>query len=341
MVVGARLAPLPLTAVPMRCILGATLALGLAAPVIPAGAQSAAPPVVGFLRSTPAAPFAHLVAAFREGLREAGFVEGENVAVEYRWANNDRERLPALAGDLVRRKVAVIVGNSLAAEAARTATTTIPIVFVSAEDPVKSGLVGNLARPEGNLTGVTFFGGGQLGVKRIELLHELVPGAAVIAVLLDPGYPGFRTELPNILAAGRALGHEVIVVEAASEREFEAAFARMVQAGAGGVVVGGSPMFTSHVRSLVALATRHALPAIYDQRAFVTRGGLMSYAASFAGAYRQAGLYAGRILRGARPSELPVVQPTTFDLVINLAAAKALGLTIPPALRLRAGELIR
>jgi putative ABC transport system substrate-binding protein len=322
------------------CALAAVLALGIATAALAATARPTAVPVVGFLRSTPAAPFAHLVVAFREGLREAGFVEGENVAVEYRWADNDRERLLALAAELVRREVAVIVGNSVAVEAVRAATATIPIVFVSADDPVKSGLVQNLARPDGNVTGITFFGGGQLGAKRMELLHEAVPGGAVIAVLLDPGYPGFRTELPSILAAGRALGHEVIVVEAASAPEFEAAFAQLRQAGVGGVLVGGSPVFTSHLRTLVALAARHAIPAIYDQRAFVASGGLMSYAASFAAAYRQAGVYAGRILKGARPSELPVVQPTTFDLVINARTARTLGLTLPLSLRLRAGEII-
>jgi putative tryptophan/tyrosine transport system substrate-binding protein len=305
-----------------------------------AHAQRSATPVVGFLRSTTPEPFQHIVTAFREGLNEAGFVEGQNVTVEYRWANNRLDHLPGLAADLVRRQVAVIVGNSLAVEAAKAVTSTTPIVFVTADDPVKSGFVNSLGRPGGNLTGVTFFGGGRLGAKRAELLHELVPTTAAMAVLLDPNYPGFQAELPDVQATIRALGRKAVVVEAANGREFDAAFARTVDAGADALLVGGSPVFTGRRRELVELAARHAVPAIYDQRDYVAAGGLISYGASFTGAYRQAGIYAGRILKGAKPSELPVLQPTTFELVVNLKTAKALGLDVPPSITLRADEVI-
>lgn len=317
-----------------------TLLGGAAAawPVV-AHAQQAMP-VIGFLRSTPSASFTHLVPAVRDGLIEAGFVEGQNVAIEYRYADNQADRIPALVADLIRRQVAVIVVNGAAALAAKAATTTIPIVFVTGSDPVKSGLVLSLNRPGGNLTGVTFFGGSVLGAKRVELLHDLVPKAAIIAVLLDPNYIGFEAELPAIEAAGHAIGRQIVVVEAASELEFELAFARIVQARASALLVGGSPFFTTQRRQLVALAARHALPAIYPQREWVAAGGLISYSASFGGAYRQAGLYAGRILKGAKPSELPVVQPTTFELAVNLKTAKALGLNVPPSIQLRADEVI-
>ena len=296
---------------------------------------------VGFLRSTPAQPFTHLVTAFREGLGETGFVEGQNVAIEYRWANNHLDRLPALAAELVRLPVAVIVGNSLAAEAARAATKTIPIVFVTADDPVGRGLVTSLSHPGGNLTGVTFFGGGQLGAKRLELLHELVPKASVIAILLDPNWPGSNAELPEAQTAARAMGLRTVPVRAANERQLEPAFAAIVRAGAGALLVAGSPLFSSNSRPLVALAARHAIPAIYDLRDHVAAGGLISYSASFTGAYRQAGVYTGRILKRAKPSELPVLQPSTFELAINLKTARLLGLTIPQSMLVRADELIQ
>jgi putative ABC transport system substrate-binding protein len=296
--------------------------------------------VIGFLRSTPSAPFAHVVTAFRQGLREEGFVEDQNVAIEYRYADNHLDRLPSLAADLVRRQVDVIVGNSLAAEAAKAATTTIPIVFVTSDDPVTRGLVASLNRPGGNITGLTFFGGGQLGAKRVELLHELVPNAAILAFLMDPNWPAAAAELPDVEAAGSAIGRQIVVVKAGNEREFDAAFATIVQARAGALVVGGSPLFTSNRRALVALAARHAIPAIYDLREHVVIGGLISYSASLTGAYHQAGLYAGRMLKGAKPADLPVLQPTTFELAINLKTAKALGLSIPHSLLLRAHEVI-
>jgi putative ABC transport system substrate-binding protein len=318
-----------------------TLLGGAAAWPLAARAQQPAMPVIGLLRSTPAAPFAHLVAALRQGLNDEGFVEGRNIAIEQRWANNQLDRLPGFAADLVRRQVAVIVGNETAVEAARAATTTIPIVFVTGGDPVKSGLVKSLNRPEANVTGVTFFGGAQLNAKRLELLRDLVPNATVIAVLGDPkNYVAFEPELPELLEAGRALGRRIEIVRAANEREFEPAFAKIVQAGAGALMVSGSPFFTSQRRALIALAARHAIPAIYDVREFVVDGGLMSYSASLTGAYRQAGVYAGKILKGAKPSELPVLQPTTFELAINLKTAKALGLTVPLSLLGRADEVI-
>jgi putative ABC transport system substrate-binding protein len=303
-------------------------------------AQQPVVPVIGFLRSTPSAPFAHLVTAFRDGLKEAGFVEGSNLAIEYRWADNDPDRLPGLAADLVSRQVAVIVGNSVAVEAARAATQTIPIVFVAADDPVKTGLVESLHRPEKNLTGVTFFGGGHLNVKRLELLMELAPKATLIAVLLDPTYPAFEAELPNVIAAARFARREVLVLRATTEREFEAAFAELVQAGVGALLVSGSAAFTSRRHLLVMLAARHAIPTIYDVRDHVTVGGLVSYGANLADAYRQAGTQVGRILKGAKPSEVPVLQPTRFELVVNLRTAKALGLIIPPTLLARADEVI-
>ena len=306
-----------------------------------ASAQQSAMPAVGLLRTTPATPFAHLVAALRQGLNDEGLVEGRNVTLEQRWADNQLDRLPSLAADLIRRKVGVIVANADAAEAARAATTTIPIVFVAGEDPVKAGLVKSLNRPEGNLTGVTFFGGAQLNAKRLELLRDLVPNATVIAALGDPkNYTAFETELPALLEAGHALGRQIVVVRVDNEGEFEPAFAKMVQAGAGALMVSGSPFFTSRRQTLIALAARHAIPAIYDLREFVVDGGLMSYSASFTGAYRQAGVYAAKLLKGTKPSDLPVLQPTTFELTINLKTAKALGLAVPPSIQLRADEVI-
>jgi len=303
-------------------------------------AQLAEMPVVGFLRSTPSEPFTHLVVAFREGLKETGFVEGQNVAIDYRWADNRLDRLPDLAADLVQRQVAAIVGNRHAVQAAKAATATIPIVFVLADDPVQSGFVASLSRPGGNITGVTFFAGGSLDVKRLELLQELIPKGAVLAVLLDPNYPESKGALPNVQAAARAFGQQIVVLTAASEDELDAAFTRAVRTGAEAMLVSGSPFFTSQRRALVALAARHAVPAIYDQRDFVELGGLISYGASISGAYRLAGLYVGRILKGSKPADLPVQQPTKFELVINLKTAQGLGLGVPDSLLARADEVI-
>jgi putative ABC transport system substrate-binding protein len=305
-----------------------------------ARAQQSAMPVVGLLRGTPAAPFRHLVTALRQGLGDEGLVEGRNVVIEQRWADNRLDRLPAMAAELIGRKVAVIVGNLDAVEAARAATKTIPIVFVTGEDPVKSGLVKSVNRPESNLTGVTFFAGTQLNVKRLELLRDLVPAATVVAALVDLSYPAIDPELPDVVAAGRVLGRRIAVVKISDERDFEPAFETIKQAAAPALLVSGSPFFTSQRRALIALAARYAIPAIYDLREFVADGGLISYSASFTNAYRQAGAYAGKLINGAKPSELPILQPVTFELAVNLKTAKALGLDVPSSIQLRADEVI-
>jgi putative ABC transport system substrate-binding protein len=304
-----------------------------------AHAQQPTIPVVGFFRTTPAKPFAHIVAAFRQGLSETGFVESQNVTIEQRWADNQLDQLPALAADLVRRQPAVIVGNGQTVQAAHSAAATIPLVFVIGGDPVAQGLVTSLGRPGGNLTGVTFFGN-RLGAKRVEMLHELIPGTSVIATLTDLTFPDAVAELREVEEAGRVIGQKIVPVNASNEREIDAAFASIAQAGAGALVVMGGPFFTSKSQMLVALSARYAIPAIYDLRDYVEVGGLMSYGASFTDAYRQAGVYAGRILKGAKPSELPVLQPTTFELAINRKTARTLGLNVPQSLIARADEVI-
>jgi putative tryptophan/tyrosine transport system substrate-binding protein len=297
-------------------------------------------PVVGLLRVTPAAPFKNLVTALREGLATEGFVDGQNVALEQRWADNQPDLLPGLAADLVRLKASVIVGNVGAIEAVRAVAQTMPFVFVTGDDPVAGGLVTSLGRPQANLTGVTFFGGAQLDVKRLELLHDLVPAATIIAVLGGPNYYGFDPNSPAVMSAARTLGRQITVVEAKTEADIEPAFAKIVQARAGALLVSGSPFFTSNRQKLIALAARFSIPAIYDLREFVLDGGLISYSASITAAYRQAGIYAGRILKGTKTSELPVLQPTTFELAINLKTARALGLTVPLTLQASADEVI-
>lgn len=304
-----------------------------------ARAQQPAIPVIGFFRSTPAEPFTHIFAAFRRGLNETGFVDGQNVAIEQRWGDNQLDQLPALAADLVRRQPSVIVGNGPAVEAVRSAAATIPIVFVIGGDPVSAGLVTSLSRPGGNLTGVTFFGN-RLGAKRVEMLHELIPRTSVVATLTDSTFPEAVAELHEVEEASRTIGQKIMPVNASNEREIDAAFASMAQAGAGALVVMGGPFFTSKSQMLVELAARYALPAIYDLRDYVAVGGLISYSASFTDAYRQAGAYAGRILKGAKPSELPVLQPTTFELAINRKTARRLGLNVPQSLIARADEVI-
>jgi putative ABC transport system substrate-binding protein len=316
-----------------------TLLSGATAWPLAARAQQPAMPVVGLLRSTPAKPFAHIVTAFRQGLNEMEFVEGQNVEIAQRWADNQLNRLPGLAADLLRRQAAVIVCNGAAVEAARSATATTPVVFVIGGDPVALGLVTSFNRPGGNLTGLTFFGN-RLGAKRVEMLHELVPGTSIIAALVDQNFPEAVVESREVEEAARTIGLKIVPVNAANEHEFDAAFTSIVGAGAGALVVIGSPFFTSKSEMLVALSARHAIPAIYDLRDYVAAGGLISYSASFTDAYRQAGVYAGQIVKGAKPSELPVLQPTTFELAINLKTAKSLGLTFPPSFHLRADEVI-
>jgi putative ABC transport system substrate-binding protein len=315
-----------------------TLIGGAAAWPLGVRAQSSALPTIGLLRSTPAAPFEHLVKALRDGLNDEGFVEGRNVAIEQRWADNQRDRLPDLAADLVNRQVSVIVTHGIGVEDARAATKTIPIVFVVGGDPVKMGLVASLSRPEGNLTGVTFFGDGQLGAKRLELLRELVPKASVVSVLHDPDFRAFEVELSSVQTAALALGFKIILLR--TNKSFEEAFAAIAQSGTDAVLLGGGPVQTGNREQIVALAARYRMPAIYELSEYVRAGGLISYSASFSGAYRQAGQYVGKILKGAKPAELPVLQPTTFELAVNLRTAKTLGLLVPPSIMVRADEVI-
>jgi putative ABC transport system substrate-binding protein len=296
-------------------------------------------PVVGLLRSTPALPFAHIVAAFRQGLTEAGYIEGKNVIIEQRWADNQLDKLPDLAADLVTRQASVIVGNGPAVDAARGSAATTPFVFVIGGDPVALGLVSSLNRPGGNFTGITFFSN-RLGAKRLGLLRELVPRTNVIAALVDPSFPEAVEELRAVEEAGSTIGQKIVPLKAGNERDFDAAFTRMIQFGAGALVVVGSPFFTSKSQTLIALSARHTIPTIYDLRDYVVGGGLISYSTSFTDAYRQAGIYAGRILKGEKPSDLPVVLPTKFELAINLKTAKDLGLAIPSGVMAIADEVI-
>jgi putative tryptophan/tyrosine transport system substrate-binding protein len=305
------------------------------------GAQQPAMPIIGFLRDAPLADATHLVVAFRQGLKEAGFIEGQNVLIEYRSAEDQAHRLPALVADLVRRQVALIVGNTTSALAAKAATTTLPIVFVTGNDPVINGLVASLSRPGGNMTGVSFLSSASV-TKRLELLRQLVPKAAAIAMLVDPNLMNTlaESELRDVQAAAHASGQELIVVEASSDRDIETAFATFAQRGAVALFIGSSAFFNSRRERVAALAVRHALPATYALREFATAGGLMSYGTSITDAYRLAGIYAGRILKGEKPADLPVQQSTKFEFVINLRTAKALGLDVPDRLLALADEVI-
>jgi len=305
-----------------------------------AGAQQPAMPVIGFLRDAPLADAAHLVATFLQGLKEAGFIEGQNVAIEYRSAEDQPDRLPALVDDLVRRQVALIVGNTVSSLAAKAATTTVPIVFVSGNDPLINGLVPNLNRPGGNTTGVSFLSSASV-TKRLELLRQLVAKPGAIAMFVYPlNTPDTERELRDVQAAAHASGQELIVVEAASDRDIEGAFATFAQRGAVALFIGSHAFFNSRRERVAALAVRHALPAAYSLREFATAGGLMSYGTSITGAYRLAGTYAGRILKGERPADLPVQQSTKFEFVINLRTAKALGIDVPDRLLALADEVI-
>jgi putative ABC transport system substrate-binding protein len=305
-----------------------------------ARAQQTAMPVIGFLSSASSEGYGHLATAFREGLAEAGFVDGRNVTIEYRWADDRRDRLPALADDLVRRSVALIVASgNPAAPVAKAATTTVPVVFAIGNDPVELGLVAGISRPGGNLTGVTYFGG-PLEAKRLELLRELAPTSAAVAFLVNPKNPNAESNIREIEAAGRATGQHIEIVNAGSKGDFDAAFATMVERRVEGVIFSGDPLFTSERTQLVALVASRRLPAVYQWCEFVTSGGLMSYGTSQTTSYRQAGLYAGLILKGARPQDLPVQQPTKFELVINLKTAKMLYLDIPAKLLATADEVI-
>ena len=313
---------------------------GAAAWPLTAQAQQSIP-VIGFLSGQSASSYAKFASAFRSGLQEAGFVEGKNVAIEYRWAEGRYDRLPALAVDLVHHSVIEIVatGATPAILAAKAATNTIPIIFTTGGDPVGLGLVASLNRPGGNVTGISFLVA-QIGSKRLESLCEMVPNAKSIGFLVNPNNPNADVETADALKAARLLGREIQVINASSDRDIDAAFSILAQTRVGAIIVSADAFFVNRRDQLVALAARHALPAIYAQPELVTAGGLMSYGASQVEAYRQVGLYAGRVLNGEKPADLPVVQPTKFELIINLKTAKALGLAVPPSLLAVADEVI-
>jgi len=306
-----------------------------------ARAQQSVMPVIGFLSANRSDAFPNYIAAFHEGLAEGGFVEGKNVAIEFRFAEQRLERLPALAMDLVRRKVAVILtsGGDVPAMVAKGVTSTIPVVFLTGFDPVKSGLVASLNRPGGNLTGATVIAG-QLVAKRLELLRELVPAARIVGVLANPNNPNADGDMAEAQTAGRALGQEIHVLLAEREQEVDAAFTTLALLKADALVLDADPLFANLRGKIIALVERRALPTVYYSREYADAGGLISYGASFTGLYRQGGIYVGRILKGAKPAELPVVQPTKFDLIINRKTAKALGLDVPSTLLARADEVI-
>jgi putative ABC transport system substrate-binding protein len=298
-------------------------------------------PVIGFLSSVSPGPLAAFVSAFRQGLSEAGYVEGQNLAIEYRWAEGRYDRLPGLAAELVGRNVGIIVttGGTVSARAAKSATSTIPIVSVFGGDPVADGLVASFARPGGNLTGLSILVR-ELMPKRLELLAEMVPQAGAIALLVNPSNPNAERIIREVQEAARAKGVQLHVLKAGTEGEIDAAFASLVELHAGALVVAADPFFNSRREQLVALAARHAVPAIYEWREFATAGGLISYGTSLSAVYRQVGIYTGRILKGAKPADLPVQQPTTFELVVNLNTAKELGITVPPSVLARVDEVI-
>jgi putative ABC transport system substrate-binding protein len=314
--------------------------LGGAAATWPLKARAQQMPVVGYLNSRSPGEDQQLVAAFREGLKEVGYIEGQNVLIEYRFAENQYDRLPNLAADLVRRQVAVIYGNAVAAEAAKKATSTIPIVFTGGVDPVEAGLVPSLNRPSGNITGVTILDV-ELGPKRLELLHEMVPATSAVAVLVNPSQPARAETTAKLLqAAARTLGLQLDILQASTDAELDRVFASLTQLRAGGLVIGGEPFFNSRVKQLAALSIRYAVPTVYQLPEFTAAGGLASYGGSLPDAYRLAGLYTGRILKGEKPADLPVQQITKIELIINLKTAKAHGITVPLPLLGRADQVI-
>ena len=305
-----------------------------------AHAQQPAMPLIGVLSTRAPGADPHLLTALHRGLKEAGFVEGQNLRIEYRFAANQYDRLPMLAADLVGRRVVLIVSmGTPAAPAAKAATATIPVVFGIGDDPVQLGLVASLARPGGNLTGITTLSA-ELGSKRLELVRELVPKAALAGVLVNPTNVNAEAVLKDLQAAARAIGLQIHLLQASTEREIEAAFANLLALRAGGLMVGTDPFFNSRSEQLAQLALRHAVPTVFQFREFAAAGGLMSYGTNLADGYRQVGIYVGRICKGEKPADLPVVQPTKFELVINLKTAKALGLDVPAMLLARADEVI-
>jgi len=317
-------------------LLGSAAAWPLAA-----NAQQSAMPVIGFVNIASAKGYASQLSAFLKGLSEAGYVDGRNVAIEYRWAEGQADRLPALVADLVQRRVAVIAATSTqAALAATKASSTIPIVFTTADDPVRRGLVASLNRPGGNVTGVTH-ANVDIGPKRLQLLHELVPTARVIAALVNPANPRIAETNTKVLrAAARTVGLELLILNASTERDFDGVFAKLTQLRAGGLVISPDPLFASKIEQLAELTLRHAVPTVYSGREFVLAGGLLSYGGADTDAYRLAGNYVGRILTGEKPADLPVQQATKVELIINLKTAKALGITVPLPLAGRADEII-